>query len=75
MSLTGRVVGEGFEPSKAMPTDLLCPFGHSGTHHRTAIHFTMLTTLPALTGMELAKDLNPQPADYKSAALPIELRQ
>ena len=25
--------------------------------------------------MELVKDLNPQPADYKSAALPIELHQ
>ena len=42
------------------PTDLQSvPFGHSGT--------------PPLWSWRW--DLNPQPADYKSAALPIELRQ
>ncbi len=42
------------------PTDLQSvPFGHSGT--------------PPFWSWR--RDLNPQPADYKSAALPIELRQ
>ena len=28
-----KMVGEGFEPSKALPTDLQsAPFGHSGIH-------------------------------------------
>ncbi len=45
------------------PTDLQSvPFGHSGTPPR---NFTW----------SWRWDLNPQPADYKSAALPIELRQ
>ena len=54
------VDGAGFEPAKAEPADLQsAPFSHSGTH-------------PLWSWQE---DLNPQPADYKSAALPIELHQ
>ena len=50
----------GFEPPKAEPTDLQsAPFGHSGTS-------------PEITSMWSWRwDLNPQPADYKSAALPL----
>ena len=54
------VEGEGFEPSKAEPADLQsAPFNHSGTPPRWSRRW----------------DSNPQPADYKSAALPIELRR
>ncbi len=32
--------GEGFEPSKAVPTDLQsAPFGHSGTHPRLNLNY------------------------------------
>ena len=58
------VVGrEGFEPSKAEPTDLQsAPFDRSGIspHNHS---WSWLT------------DSNPRPADYKSAALPTELSQ
>ncbi len=48
----------GFEPAKAEPADLQsAPFSHSGT-------------CPLWSRQE---DLNPQPTDYKSVALPIEL--
>ena len=48
----------GFEPTKAEPADLQsAPFSHSGT-------------CPSWSRQE---DLNPQPTDYKSVALPIEL--
>ena len=56
----------GFEPPKSATADLQsAPFGHSGTYPCT---------------FQCGKwsrrwDLNPQPADYKSAALPIELRR
>ena len=55
------LVGEdGFEPSKLEATDLQsAPFGHSGI-------------LPYWSWWT---DLNPRPADYKSAALPTELHQ
>ena len=55
------MVGEdGFEPSKHDATDLQsAPFGHSGI-------------LPYWSWWT---DLNPRPADYKSAALPTELHQ
>ena len=55
------LVGEdGFEPSKHDATDLQsAPFGHSGI-------------LPYWSWWT---DLNPRPADYKSAALPTELHQ
>ena len=56
---------EGFEPSKAEPADLQsAPFNHSGTSPRYNIEF-----------WSWREESNPQPADYKSAALPIELRQ
>ena len=51
---------DGFEPSKHDATDLQsAPFGHSGI-------------LPYWSWWT---DLNPRPADYKSAALPAELHQ
>ena len=54
------VEGGGFEPPKAEPTDLQsAPFGRSGTPPSWSWRW----------------DSNPQPADYKSAALPVELRQ
>ena len=50
------VVGGGFEPPKALPTDLQSvPFDHSGTP-------------PILWSQR--RESNPRPADYKSAALP-----
>ncbi len=61
------VEGEGFEPSKAEPADLQsAPFSHSGTPP-----FTRDKTL----FWSWREESNPQPADYKSAALPIELHQ
>ncbi len=59
------VEGEGFEPSKSETTDLQsAPFGHLGIP-------------PHLKNFLWSRrwDSNPQPADYKSAALPIELRR
>ena len=54
------VDGGGFEPPNAERADLQsAPFGHSGTRPYWSWRW----------------DLNPQPADYKSAALPIKLRQ
>ena len=55
------VEGEGFEPSKSKTADLQsAPFGRSGIPPKK---------------WSWREDLNLQPADYKSAALPIELRQ
>lgn len=52
--------GEDLNLRRRTPTDLQSvPFGHSGT--------------PPLWSWRW--DSNPQPADYKSAALPVELRQ
>ena len=48
--------GEGFEPSKAVPADL-----QSVPFGHSGIH-----------PESRQGDSNPQPADYKSAALPIE---
>ena len=51
------VEGDGFEPSKAQLTDLQsAPFGHSGIPR----HY-----------WSWWRESNPQPADYKSAALPL----
>ena len=59
----------GFEPPKRSAADLQsAPFGHSGTYP----HFPYCR---AARRWSWRWDLNPQPADYKSAALPIELRQ
>ena len=55
------VVGGGFEPPKASPTDLQSvPFDHSGT--------------PPFFVWSQRRDSNPRPTDYKSVALPTELR-
>ena len=61
-AIPANMVGRGgFEPPKQSAADLQsAPFGHSGTYPRL---------------WSWRWDLNPQPADYKSAALPIELRQ
>ncbi len=66
-------MGEGgFEPPKQIATDLQsAPFGHSG----------ILPYIKATAIWQIAflwswwTDLNPRPADYKSAALPTELHQ
>jgi hypothetical protein len=51
----------GFEPVKAVPADLQsAPFGQLGNLSKN---------------WSRRWDSNPQPADYKSAALPIELRR
>ena len=64
-----NVDGGGFEPPKSVTADLQsAPFGHSGTHPYEIC-------FPYIKGWSWRWDLNPQPADYKSAALPIELRQ
>ena len=51
---------EGFEPSKAKPTDL------------QSVPVDRLGISPIIRTLEVSWrwDLNPQPADYKSAALP-----
>jgi hypothetical protein len=55
------VEGTGFEPVKAEPADLQsAPFGQLGN--------------PSIFWSR-RWDSNPQPADYKSAALPVELRR
>ena len=57
------VEGEGFEPSKAEPADLQsAPFGRSGTSPHS-FEWCRLS------------DSNQPPADYKSAALPDELKR
>jgi hypothetical protein len=59
---TRMVVGGGFEPPKASPTDLQSvPFGRSGTPPRASV-------------WSQRRDSNPRPTDYKSVALPAELR-
>jgi hypothetical protein len=67
----------GFEPPKALPTDLQSvPFGHSGTS--PALSSSMVTNCGAESSFvkwSWRWDSNPRPADYKSAALPTELRQ
>ena len=56
------VEGTGFEPVKALPADLQsAPFGRLGN--------------PSIKLWSRREDLNPQPADYKSAALPVELHR
>ena len=53
------VEGEGFEPSKAEPSDLQSdPFGHSGTPPKKWCRH---------------QESNSGPTDYKSVALPTEL--
>ncbi len=52
---------EGFEPSKVTPTDLQsAPFGRLG-----------ISPIISIACKSWRRDLNPRPADYKSAALPL----
>ena len=72
------VVGEGFEPSKPVAPDLQSgPFDRSGTPPR-ALTFSRLRGSAIGSWLCFAHfrgswrwDSNPQPADYKSAALPL----
>ena len=58
------MVGEGgFEPPKSLTTDLQsAPFGHSGIPPYMKLWYTSWSWW---------RESNPQPADYKSAALPL----
>jgi hypothetical protein len=75
------VVGGGFEPPKASPTDLQSvPFDHSGTppkknrfEYGQGTQFTASDQVRTLTWSQ-RRELNPRPTDYKSVALPAELR-
>ena len=87
------VEGEGFEPSKAEPSDLQSdPFDRSGTPpKRTPFSYMrMLKSIDLIMMIKLLNDYinpslilrwcwhqesNPGPTDYKSVALPTELRQ
>ena len=63
LSYNGIVGGVGFEPTKAEPTDLQSvPFDRSGIHP-----FFECTNLC----QSREQDLNPRPAVYKTAALPL----
>ena len=68
------VEGDGFEPSKAQLTDLQsAPFGHSGIPRRlsrTKHYNTYLLNVQCIF-WSWRRESNPQPADYKSAALPL----
>src|SRR5450631_1780948 len=62
------VEGGGFEPPKSTTTDLQSvPFGRSGIPPGRTCFLLLVWSW--------RWDSNPQPADYKSAALPVELRQ
>ena len=69
----------GFEPPKRNVTDLQsAPFGHSGTPPYLLLSHTDHGACPVQLYAEAWSwwtDLNPRPADYKSAALPTELHQ
>ena len=68
--------GDGFEPSKPVATDLQSvPFDRSGTRPGDYVNVEVRLWLTQLRLESWRRDLNPQPADYKSAALPVELRQ
>ena len=75
------VEGGGFEPPKALPTDLQSvPFSHSGTPpkdlpEKGSFSLSLQIYFVKTYYWSWRWDLNPQPADYKSAALPVELRQ
>ena len=68
------VEGDGFEPSKAQLTDLQsAPFGHSGIPRRcsrTEYYSTYHANVQCIF-WSWRRESNPQPADYKSAALPL----
>ena len=68
------VEGDGFEPSKAQLTDLQsAPFGHSGIPRRCSrigYYSTNMRNVQCIF-WSWRRESNPQPADYKSAALPL----
>ena len=76
--------GAGFEPAKALPTDLQSvPFDRSGNPPIKLIYQRVSLLLRSPTRYQFVvypvrwsqrRDSNPRPADYKSAALPTELR-
>ena len=73
-----KLVGGGFEPPKAEPTDLQSvPFDHSGTPPSIKVskkcdrHLISITSWKFLISRRT--DSNRRPADDKSAALPTEL--
>ena len=77
------VVGGGFEPPKASPTDLQSvPFGRSGTPPKIDYYYALKTVYVLITlflknplnTWSQRRDSNPRPTDYKSVALPAELR-
>ena len=77
------VVGGGFEPPKASPTDLQSvPFDHSGTpperlkipSPKTSRHARFDDAITRDLKWSQRRDSNPRPTDYKSVALPAELR-
>jgi hypothetical protein len=82
---TKLVEREGFEPSKAYAGRFtvcsLRPLGHLSNLNILAKQVTSPNFTDASQRLAPTKkwswrwDLNPQPADYKSAALPIELHQ
>ena len=62
------VEGEGFEPSKAEPSDLQSdPFDRSGTPPQ------IFKVLGQFLYWSRQQELNLRPTDYKSVALPTEL--
>ena len=62
------VEGEGFEPSKAEPSDLQSdPFDRSGTPPQ------IFKALGFLLYWSRQQESNLRPTDYKSVALPTEL--
>ena len=52
-----------------------CPRLHPEVRGTTATPAGIAFSRPCQSGWSWRWDLNPQPADYKSAALPVELRQ
>ncbi len=71
------VEGDGFEPSKAQLTDLQsAPFGHSGIPRQLFIAISLFRNNLIETVLlnfiwSWRRESNPQPADYKTAALPL----
>ena len=72
---TVKMGREGFEPPKTIANRFtVCPLWPLGYLPNQRI--TLLARIsPALGSVSWRRDLNPRPADYKSAALPTELRQ
>ena len=70
------VEGGGFEPPKSTTADLQsAPFGRSGTPPGGLLLLCGDWGNTPVAHWSWRQELNPRPADYKSAALPIELRQ